>query len=283
MQPWYYFSRPHQMAFHDLTLTKLPPNLKSLLGLSLKFCPTPRYTTSNINATLTRFERDLTVKSWLFGEPEDPDREPYDPSIYVRSNWTPKPWEVTTEVTSRLCKFDAALRLLFKKRRSPSNLLPHQRRSLSMLMRSDTHVVAQSDKGLGPAVLERPRYISRAFTDHLDNRNHYLPIPTTNIKTYQNSIEGKIKKWIADNRSSCTPMELRFLRKKPSARDKPFPIFYLTIKRHKDPWKTRPSYPAVGPSSTPWEYGSTATCKKLLSSSPHSSKIWRTSPYCSAT
>jgi hypothetical protein len=43
MHPWAYFSRPSNMAFHDLsTVIKPPKNLRSLLGLSLKFIPSPR-------------------------------------------------------------------------------------------------------------------------------------------------------------------------------------------------------------------------------------------------
>ena len=42
---WYYFSRPSHLAFHDFTRSKKPAkNLRSLLGLCLKFIPAPRYT-----------------------------------------------------------------------------------------------------------------------------------------------------------------------------------------------------------------------------------------------
>ena len=42
---WYYFSRPSHLAFHDFTQQKQPAkNLCSLLGLGLKFIPTPQCT-----------------------------------------------------------------------------------------------------------------------------------------------------------------------------------------------------------------------------------------------
>ena len=42
---WYYFSRPSHLAFHDFTQQKhLAKNLCSLLGLGLKFIPTPHRT-----------------------------------------------------------------------------------------------------------------------------------------------------------------------------------------------------------------------------------------------
>ena len=45
MPTWYYFSRPSNMAFHDFTKRHKPQkNLQSLLGLGLKFIPTPSLT-----------------------------------------------------------------------------------------------------------------------------------------------------------------------------------------------------------------------------------------------
>ena len=42
---WYYFSRPSHLAFHDFTQQKQPAKkLRSLLGLGLKFIPTPHRT-----------------------------------------------------------------------------------------------------------------------------------------------------------------------------------------------------------------------------------------------
>ena len=47
MPTWYYFSRPSNMAFHDFTKRHKPQkNLRSLLGLGLKFIPTPSLTNS---------------------------------------------------------------------------------------------------------------------------------------------------------------------------------------------------------------------------------------------
>ena len=47
MPSWYYFSRPSNMAFHDFAKRHKPQkNLRSLLGLGLKFIPTPSLTNS---------------------------------------------------------------------------------------------------------------------------------------------------------------------------------------------------------------------------------------------
>ena len=98
MPTWYYFSRPTNLAFHDLTTsTKPPSNLKHLLGLSLKFCPTPRFTTSSAESTLKRLKRSIYLKAFFAGtETEMLSKD--DIKMYVPSKWTPPEWEVPKEV-----------------------------------------------------------------------------------------------------------------------------------------------------------------------------------------
>jgi hypothetical protein len=69
MHPWAYFIRPSNMAFHDLsTVIKPPKNLISLLGLSLKFIPSPRTNvllTAFEDHTFARFDLELKVKVFM--------------------------------------------------------------------------------------------------------------------------------------------------------------------------------------------------------------------------
>jgi hypothetical protein len=90
MPSWYYFNKPHNTAFHDLTTTiNTPTNLKSFLGLGLKFIPTPRYTTHNITDTIKRFTKDIFCKVY-FKDNDKPDEEDdgdeYDKDFYVKSD-----------------------------------------------------------------------------------------------------------------------------------------------------------------------------------------------------
>ena len=64
MPTWLYFSRPLNMAFHNLTTkpTDVPAGIRSLLGLGLNFCPTPTATQKNANEALARFSRDASTK-----------------------------------------------------------------------------------------------------------------------------------------------------------------------------------------------------------------------------
>jgi hypothetical protein len=71
MPMWLYHSRPTRMASHDLTTRLKPPkNLRSLLGLNLKFVPNPGRNASWASIEkdiLPRFDRDLRVKVFMAG------------------------------------------------------------------------------------------------------------------------------------------------------------------------------------------------------------------------
>jgi hypothetical protein len=116
---WYYFNRPHNFAFHDLTTTiKPPPNLRTLLGNSLKFIPTPRYTTTQTQlhtSTLSRLSRDLDIKMYFVGDAIDTDD--FDSKLYTRSHWTPPPWGISLELQARVQTFSRQLHASFQKKR----------------------------------------------------------------------------------------------------------------------------------------------------------------------
>ena len=159
MDTWTYFHRPTAMAFHDLTKTKTPPrNLRSLLGLSLKFIPVPRrktpwdYFEKN---TLRTFDIDMRVKAYFAGMPAGDDD--YNPKMYIRTDWTPPDWKYPfpRACILRLAKFKSKIRELATRRtKAPTmNLLQHQLRALRSLRRQDTFLVVSCDKNLGLSLI----------------------------------------------------------------------------------------------------------------------------------
>ena len=65
--PGCYFLKATNTAFHDLTEGKsLPPAIMSLLGLSLKFIPTPRYAPSatGLTPSFDRIEQDIGLRTF---------------------------------------------------------------------------------------------------------------------------------------------------------------------------------------------------------------------------
>ena len=193
MPIWYYFARPTNLAFHNLTThINAPLGLPKLLGLGQKFIPTPRYTQTwaQIEApTYQQFARDLKVKAFCIGHMErpppipeelyEPGREDdlaqalamqptddYNPRMYIKSKWMPPSHLIPAELDRRLKNFQACLKAKFaRRRRGKSNLLPHQRRMLAWLRQQHDLMVVQCDKNLGPAIIEREEYMHLAFKE----------------------------------------------------------------------------------------------------------------------
>ena len=70
--PSAYFTPVTNLAFHNLTTGGiLPLKANTLLGLGLKFIPAPKVNTSPAeqDKTLSRFERDLSLKVFLLETP----------------------------------------------------------------------------------------------------------------------------------------------------------------------------------------------------------------------
>ena len=166
MSTYHYHNRPTHLAFHDLTTeAKLVPNLRSLLGLGLKFIPTPRYA-NNFKRMYTnsfeRLRRSLHLKFHFAGAAND-DTD-YNPRIYIASAWTPPHWTFpAAQLTPRLDEFEARMKHLFKPRQGLPNLLPHQQRALNALQTQGDLLIVPSDKNLGPAIIERHRYMTCHF------------------------------------------------------------------------------------------------------------------------
>jgi hypothetical protein len=197
MHPWAYFSRPSNMAFHDLsTVFKPPKNLRSLLGLSLKFIPSPR---TNVpwkafeDLPFSRFERELKVKVFMDDHEDDGT---YNQDLYVKSRWTPPPWKTPLEITRRLNSFKEAIKKLVKPKQSPSNLLLHQKKALNYLRNKQDFLAVQCDKNLGPAIIECDEYIKLAFRDHLNDTLTYRRLSPIDAILYARYICTTFKAWI---------------------------------------------------------------------------------------
>jgi hypothetical protein len=212
MPSWYYFNSPSNFAFHDLTtFIKPPPNLKSLLGNSLKFIPTKRFTHTAkylSQNTLPRLDRDLAIKLYYAGETIENDN--FDSSMYIRSAWTPPPWGISQDLTTRASNFGTKLKSIFNKRRGKSNLLPHHRTALRTLQMREDLMIVQCDKGLGPAAIETVTYIKTAFRDHLNNTQVYRLLSTFQAQMRIGQIKLAVKKWIdkyaAEVNDQCKPL-----------------------------------------------------------------------------
>lgn len=279
MSTWNYFHRPARLAFHDLTTQiRPPPNLRSLLGLGLKFIPNPRKNTpwsAFLKTTLPKMRRSIHLKTFFATRhtgTDLPDRNPslsqtsapptqttpatddptddtpnadealtddYNMRMHVPSKWIP-PIPMPRQLVQRLDTFDNALEHEVTPQRCRSNLRPHQRLALKRIQDSPDLLVVQCDKNLGPAVIERTRYIHFAHRDHLSDNRTYQRLSSAQVISFEQRIERAFDKWLTKFSQNLNPFEKKFLRHHRMHYQHAFSTFYITFKVHKSPLKTRP-------------------------------------------
>jgi hypothetical protein len=241
MPLWLYFQRPTTMDFHELTTRLKPPkNLRSLLGLNLKFVPNPR---TNVpwrtysEEVLPRFDRDLKVKIVMQNLDED---ESYNPNLYVKSDWIPPNVMLPRCIPGRLQAFRHAIQRAVKTKKSPSNLLRHQRHALDALRNQIDFLIVQCDKNLGPYVIEHVEYLQMAIRDHLSDNNTYRRLSRFEATLAAGQIRLAVKYWIVRHKEVLTKNERKFISHCINTNKVPFAAFYLNMKVHKTTLKSCP-------------------------------------------
>jgi len=244
-----YWNRPTNRAFHNLTsFLPPPPNLRSLLGLGLGFIPTPFRPTSlktlleDDNGGFLHLERSLRLKFFFTAVAQnDPDPAPnWNPKLHVRSDWMPPDKFFPDLMLRRLRNFTVKMAQLFRRKKSVPNLSRVHRNALEYLKSQSDFIIATCDKNLGPAIIERDKYIELAFRDHLNDSSTYqrLSIEEASLHLFEN--RSRLDKWLEDHKEELTDQEHTFVSSKSQDIEDPLPYFYLLMKVHKTPLKTRP-------------------------------------------
>jgi hypothetical protein len=143
----FYYNRPTNMAYHDLTTHVSPPEARLLLGLNTKFIPTPRYSQVASICTATWIRRVSTVMPLL---PRTALLTRITTKMYESTGWMPSSTHLFPRGSPPIWLQLSPLQGLCH-RRSPSNLLRHQERVLQLLRNDDRFIVANCDKNLAPA------------------------------------------------------------------------------------------------------------------------------------
>ena len=184
--------QPGLPRLHKKTQTR--KNLQSLLGVGLKFIPTPSLTNSWSRlrkSSYDRLFRSIHLRFHFAGKLPSKGTTSYDPKLYVQSKWTPPHWTIPPiALEERLSRFSTALNKLFKTCKGKTNLLPQQQRALRMLQQQQTFLIIPCEKNLRPAIIERHDYLKIAMRDHLSDTTTYKSLTTSEIDRYSLEINN---------------------------------------------------------------------------------------------
>ena len=237
--PQDYFPLVQNLTFHDhMSTHKLPPTANQLLGLGLKFIPTPRIniTVPTLEQTLERFERDLGLKIFFAGEDSSSS---YDPKqLRGKSLWrAPLP---PTEIDNRLQQFNQNMERLFHPCHTTPNLSPLQYTTLQQIKRNPNITILSADKGLGPVGVDTKQYIEWGLK-HLMDHTTYTILTEEQANTNCENLYHTIYQWTCKHRKLLDDDTTRYIRDHvEKARKDPLGYFYLLAKLHKSPVSTRP-------------------------------------------
>lgn len=239
MHPHDYFSPITKLAFHDLTENnELPPETNLLLGLGLKFIPTPpiNITQNELDHTFSRFERDIGLRVYFSGDDSEDD---YNSSeLRNKSSWrAPLP---PSEIDTRINTFQRELEKIFVRRRTIPNLSIAQQRILKDLRKNKNIVILSADKGLGPVGITRDKYIEWGMK-HLNDISTYSLITDNQAAEAANDLYQKIFQWTRKYRLDIGDATTKYIQYEiKHAMNDPFGYFYLLAKLHKSPISSRP-------------------------------------------
>ena len=156
-------------------------------------------------------------------------------TLYVKSLWRPLPDQIPQEVDRHLCKFFRTLNLLFKVKLAEPNLMLFQKRILTWLIQHKSWIITNTNKNLGPCVVERNQYISDAMV-HLNDESIYEKLTKEETKAEGQRLFREIWRWTftSKTKGTITDDEATYIRKLTSTNlEDPHGYFYLLYKVHK--------------------------------------------------
>ena len=194
MPDWLYFSRPSNIAYHNLAKNyNIPVHLRSLLGLGLNYCMRQPSLLGSRALDCHQFQQDIFTKM-IYAGSQTPA-----PPLHAPSNWQPNPSQIPLELWVRVSHFLRTLKTTFKTKRVTTNLLPLQTAAFRYLKASNNSTVLKTDKNLGPAVMQVLEYKALAYRDHLSHNQTYQQLTSDQaricVKTSHQILQGFITKY----------------------------------------------------------------------------------------
>jgi len=174
------------LAFRDMTPpgTSKPAGLKNLLGLGLKFCPTPKpLKKSDLTTGFNDLVRSYRLKTYFLGKADNQ----YNKKLYVPTNWTPP--KADEDAESIFLEIYSNIDKAYMNRIQKYNLNVAQRQTLKDLKANKNLIVVQADKNLGPVLMLTTKYLELCY-NHLNSEVY------RELKTSIEGIEGYLRRVI---------------------------------------------------------------------------------------
>ena len=257
--------QPQHTAVHDLcdNPEAVPPELIHTLGLGLGFrLSLKREHPKQCMPDTERFKRDIRIKTAMQTAPPNPN---HNPKPHMKSDWDPDP--LTEDVDLAMESFETELKNPFRtslKQKHQHDIPPKYMTLLRQTKRNRKWTITNTDKKLGPAMMETKKLHTLAHANHLSDTNNYTPMSKElaeqlHLTTFYGACEPMIDEPTDD---ASHDYFTNALIGSPAKRDRhgrvcPLPhltppYFHILPKAHKKypPPKTRPVASSV---STPLE------------------------------
>ena len=234
-----YCGTPTNLTFHNLTTNKtLPTDVHHLLGLGLKYIPTPKLniTESQLDTSLARFDRDFGLKVFFAGDEDDDNY--INTEMRLKSTWRAPP--PPPDIDSRIHRFTSNILQHYTQKPHKPNLTPFQRKLLKQLQDNKEIIITSADKGLGPVAIDTKQYIEMGLT-HLLDPTTYTILSETQAYSDTADLRQQIFAWTQKHNRTLGTNVVNYIRHHiNSTLEDPFGYFYLLFKLHKTPTSSRP-------------------------------------------
>lgn len=164
------------IAVHNISTYKLNVPEMQLLGLNLRFVPTPQMNpilkTPSFKDEFEKLRRNLRIKEMFKNRIDDGIIDKYKIPV---PDWQPEPMNAKLEndltfyyesIHNRLKNLPPIL----------SNLSSPQEKALRNLRKNLNLIIKPADKNLGPCVIDKSQYMSAVY-EQLNNISNYEPVP----------------------------------------------------------------------------------------------------------
>ena len=231
----------NQIAFHNLCTALSPPTgTDQLLWNGLKYCIEKPLPKPNLKKTFERLRADIRLK-YFWKQLGEPDTGEHCRKLYIKSSF--EAGKASPPIEDALDQYELKLTQAVKhnlsRQRRQHNLPQAQRLLLKTLPTNPNFIVMTTDKGVGPAIMERSLYKQRCLQDHLLDTSTYQQLTKSQADGQLKAATFQFRLLVDSNRNKLPKLETTYFDRS-FQKERRTPQFYCIPKVHKIPWKMRP-------------------------------------------